>query len=161
MRYQYYDGGLIQFAMPVIPALILAGLMAAAFAFLIGLPVLRLKSDYLAIATLGFAEIIRSIFATNRKEMIDPLVKDILYYAFRTTDMWECGRGVRGRLTDYEVNITASCLLLLFELPPSYESMIKPLCMLCCDCVSIVLKDERVARQLFNMPNAGASLRHL
>ena len=106
-------------------------------------------------------EIIRSIFATNRKEMIDPLVKDILYYAFRTTDMWECGRGVRGRLTDYEVNITASCLLLLFELPPSYESMIKPLCMLCCDCVSIVLKDERVARQLFNMPNAGAFLRHL
>ena len=59
--YQYYDGGLIQFAMPVIPALILAGLMAAAFAFLIGLPVLRLKSDYLAIATLGFAEIVRSI----------------------------------------------------------------------------------------------------
>ena len=53
--YQYYDGGLIQFALPVIPALILAGLMAAAFAFLIGLPVLRLKSDYLAIATLGFA----------------------------------------------------------------------------------------------------------
>ena len=36
--------------------------MAAFFAFLIGLPVLRLKSDYLAIATLGFAEIIRAIF---------------------------------------------------------------------------------------------------
>lgn len=106
-------------------------------------------------------EIIRSIFATNRKEMIDPLVKDILYYAFRTTDMWECGRGVRGRLTDYEVNITASCLLLLFELPPSYESTIEPLCMLCCDCVNVVLKDERVARQLFNTPSAGASLRHL
>ena len=32
------------------------------FAFLIGLPVLKLKSDYLAIATLGFAEIIRAIF---------------------------------------------------------------------------------------------------
>ena len=29
---------------------------------LIGLPVLRLKSDYLAIATLGFAEILRAIF---------------------------------------------------------------------------------------------------
>ena len=64
--YQYYDGGLIQFALPVIPALILAGLMAAAFAFLIGLPVLRLKSDYLAIATLGFAEIIRSIFQWDK-----------------------------------------------------------------------------------------------
>ena len=64
--YQYYDGGLIQFAMPVIPALILAGVMAAFFALLIGLPVLRLKSDYLAIATLGFAEIIRSIFQWDK-----------------------------------------------------------------------------------------------
>ena len=60
--YQYFDGGLIQFALPVPIALILAGLVAALFAWLIGLPVLRLKSDYLAIATLGFAEIIRAIF---------------------------------------------------------------------------------------------------
>ena len=59
--YQYYDGGLIQFALPVGIALILAGIVAAFFAWLIGLPVLRLKSDYLAIATLGFAEIIRAI----------------------------------------------------------------------------------------------------
>lgn len=43
-------------------AVILAGLIAAFFAWLIGLPVLRLKSDYLAIATLGFAEIIRAVF---------------------------------------------------------------------------------------------------
>ncbi len=64
--YQYYNGGIVQFAMPVIPALILAGLVAAVFAFLIGLPVLRLKSDYLAIATLGFAEIIRSIFQWDK-----------------------------------------------------------------------------------------------
>ena len=60
--YQYFDGGLIQFTIPVPLALILSGLVAAFFAFLIGLPVLRLKSDYLAIATLGFAEIIRAIF---------------------------------------------------------------------------------------------------
>jgi len=64
--YQYYNGGIVQFAMPVIPALLLAGLFAAAFAFLIGLPVLRLKSDYLAIATLGFAEILRSIFQWDK-----------------------------------------------------------------------------------------------
>ncbi len=43
-------------------SVLLAGLAAALFAYLIGLPVLRLKSDYLAIATLGFAEIIRAIF---------------------------------------------------------------------------------------------------
>ncbi|MBQ2146278.1 MAG: branched-chain amino acid ABC transporter permease [Oscillospiraceae bacterium] len=47
-------------------AVILAGLMAAFFAYLIGLPVLRLKSDYLAIATLGFAEIIRAVFQWTR-----------------------------------------------------------------------------------------------
>ena len=64
--YQYYDGGIVQFALPVVPALIIAGLCAAAFAFLIGLPVLRLKSDYLASATLGFAEIMRTIFQWDK-----------------------------------------------------------------------------------------------
>ena len=59
--YQYFDGGIVNFSIPMIPALICAGLMAALFAFLIGLPVLKLKSDYLAIATLGFAEIVRSL----------------------------------------------------------------------------------------------------
>ncbi len=63
--YQYFDGGIVQFTVPVVIALIMAGLAAAFFAFLIGLPVLRLKSDYLAIATLGFAEIIRAIFQWN------------------------------------------------------------------------------------------------
>ena len=47
--YQYYNGGIIQFTMPFFLAMILGGLVAALFAFLIGLPVLRLKSDYLAI----------------------------------------------------------------------------------------------------------------
>lgn len=36
-----------------------AGLVAAAAGFLVGLPSLRLKGDYLAIVTLGFGEIIR------------------------------------------------------------------------------------------------------
>jgi len=62
MVYQYFDGGLVQFTVPVGVALILAGIVAGLFAALIGFPVLRLKSDYLAIATLGFAEIIRAIF---------------------------------------------------------------------------------------------------
>ena len=64
--YQYYDGGVVQFVMPFFVAMILAGLVAAFFAFLIGLPVLRLKSDYLAVATLGFAEIIRAIFQWDK-----------------------------------------------------------------------------------------------
>lgn len=74
--YQYYDAA-VRVSFPeilgnalggfgtvlgVAISVLLAGLIAALFAYLIGLPVLRLKSDYLAIATLGFAEIIRAIF---------------------------------------------------------------------------------------------------
>lgn len=49
---------------PILPAILMAGLVAAFFGFLIGFPALRLRDDYLAIATLGFAEIIR-IVVTN------------------------------------------------------------------------------------------------
>ena len=71
--YQYFDGGLVQFSLPealgklpgMLLALLIGGLIAALLAFLIGLPVLRLKSDYLAIATLGFAEILRAFFQWN------------------------------------------------------------------------------------------------
>ncbi len=55
-----------QLHLPFFVALILGGLLAALIAILIGMPVLRLKSDYLAIATLGFSEIIR-ILLTNMK----------------------------------------------------------------------------------------------
>ena len=55
-------GGGVSLVLGVLVAIIFAGLVAALFAYLIGLPVLRLKSDYLAIATLGFAEILRAIF---------------------------------------------------------------------------------------------------
>ncbi len=55
-------GGAVSLVLGVLLAIILAGCVAAFFAYLIGLPVLRLKSDYLAIATLGFAEIIRAVF---------------------------------------------------------------------------------------------------
>jgi branched-chain amino acid transport system permease protein len=47
--------------LPFLPALIIAGLTAALLGFLIGTPVLRLRDDYLAIATLGFSEIIRVV----------------------------------------------------------------------------------------------------
>lgn len=59
--YRYFDGGVVHVELPIVSALLLAGGLAAIIAFLIGLPVLRLKSDYLAIATLGFAEIIRAL----------------------------------------------------------------------------------------------------
>src|SRR6056297_131711 len=51
---------------PFFPALIMAGVMAAIAGALIGAPVLRLNDDYLAIATLGFGEIIRIIFTNTQ-----------------------------------------------------------------------------------------------
>ena len=75
--YYLYGGSAVPFSLPdlfggldaptglilgVVLAILLGGCVAAFFAFLIGLPVLRLKSDYLAIATLGFAEVIRAVF---------------------------------------------------------------------------------------------------
>ena len=58
---ELFGGGTLGLILGVLAALILAGCVAAVVAWLIGLPVLRLKSDYLAIATLGFAEIIRVV----------------------------------------------------------------------------------------------------
>ncbi|MGK4001022.1 branched-chain amino acid ABC transporter permease [Sorangium sp. So ce1036] len=45
-------------------ALLAAGLVAALFGLVVGLPSLRLRGDYLAIVTLGFAEIFRLTIAT-------------------------------------------------------------------------------------------------
>lgn len=52
--------------MPFIVALIIGGAITGLFAYLIGAPALRLKGDYLAIATLGFAEIIRVVITNTQ-----------------------------------------------------------------------------------------------
>lgn len=44
-------------------AILVGGVAAALFGVLIGIPVLRLKGDYLAIVTLAFGEIIKNVFA--------------------------------------------------------------------------------------------------
>ena len=46
-------------ALPLLVALVGGGLLAAAAGWMVGLPSLRLRGDYLAIVTLGFGEIIR------------------------------------------------------------------------------------------------------
>ena len=69
------------------PALLMGGVMAAVAGFLIGAPVLKLKDDYLAIATLGFAEIIRIVF-TNTQSLTNGSLglKGLPQY----TNMWWC-----------------------------------------------------------------------
>lgn len=44
-------------------AIIIGGICAAVFGIIIGIPVLRLRGDYLAIVTLAFGEIIKNVFA--------------------------------------------------------------------------------------------------
>ena len=60
-------------------AILIGGIVAAVFGILIGIPVLRLKGDYLAIVTLAFGEIVRTI------------VKNLPFFGgakgFKTTDM--------------------------------------------------------------------------
>lgn len=51
--------------LPLIPALLISGIITAALGFLISLPVLRLNDDYLAIASMGFAEIILVFIRTQ------------------------------------------------------------------------------------------------
>lgn len=49
-------------------SIIVGGIVAAVFGMIIGLPALRLRGDYLAIVTLAFGEIVRSIFMNSSKE---------------------------------------------------------------------------------------------
>lgn len=69
----YIDGVADILASVQIPwplAIVLGGLFAALIAALVGIPVLRLKSDYLAIATLGVSEIIRALIAAPQLNKI-------------------------------------------------------------------------------------------
>ena len=51
----------LHFGFPFILSLLCGGLFAAIFGVIIGIPTLKLKGDYLAIATLGFGEIVRIV----------------------------------------------------------------------------------------------------
>ena len=128
--YQYFDGGIIQFSLVegisaalgpvaglligVLLGLLIAGLAAAVFAWLIGLPVLRFRSDYLAIATLGFAEIIRAFFqwdglgpSTNGSNLLRKFTN------FDNFNIRSGGKVVVNLSTTVTVLIAALCILVI------------------------------------------------
>lgn len=76
--------------LPFLLALLLAGAAAGFVGFLIGAPVLRLRDDYLAIATLGFSEIIR-VLITNAQTLTNGAqgLKGIPKYS-TTWVVWGC-----------------------------------------------------------------------
>lgn len=107
--YQYFDGGLVQFTLPVLAAILLAGVVAMVFAYLIGLPVLRLKSDYLAIATLGFAEIVRALF---QWKTLGPITNGSnILRKFKSLDMLDVGIP----FTDVKIHVSGTMFALIFS----------------------------------------------
>ena len=69
---------------------IIAGAFSCVFGFLIGIPVLRLRGDYLAIVTLAFGEIIRNVL-----QLIYVNIDGTkLYYAFGSTHTDLPGTGI-------------------------------------------------------------------
>jgi len=76
--------------LPFLLALLVAGCCAGFVGFLIGAPALRLRDDYLAIATLGFSEIIR-VLITNAQTLTNGAqgLKGIPKYS-TTWVVWGC-----------------------------------------------------------------------
>lgn len=74
--HQALGGGDATFARSfvVVPVCLLASaILSGLFGLLVGLPSLRLKGDYLAIVTLGFAEIFRLVIATAQADAAGPI----------------------------------------------------------------------------------------
>lgn len=83
-------------------AIIFGGIIAALAGFLIGIPVLRLRGDYLAIVTLAFGEIIKNIFnniylATDKNGIFFSLsASDYGSYAFDLETKRDIIKGAQG-----------------------------------------------------------------
>ncbi|TPJ52398.1 branched-chain amino acid ABC transporter permease [Mesorhizobium sp. B2-6-4] len=77
---------MVQWELPFVAGLVFGVAMAVAFAFLLGLPVLRLKGHYFAIATLALAQVMIAIVSNvevagqNIGLVLPPLNNDPLFY---------------------------------------------------------------------------------
>jgi branched-chain amino acid transport system permease protein len=77
---------MVQWNMPFWTGMIFGAAMAVAFAVLLGIPVLRLKGHYFAIATLALAQVVAAIvsniplFGQNIGLVLPPLNNDAMFY---------------------------------------------------------------------------------
>jgi branched-chain amino acid transport system permease protein len=77
---------MVQWDLPFPVGMIFGAVLAIAFAFLLGIPVLRLKGHYFAIATLGLAQVMSAIVSNvsiagqNIGLVLPPLNNDYLFY---------------------------------------------------------------------------------
>ncbi len=123
-----YTSALFSFSMkevlPTVPRFIIALFIGVAFSalfgFLIGIPVLRLKGDYLAIVTLAFGEIIKNVFNSVYLGLDDRGLH------FSLKDMASMGMDPSGKIlvngaqgitgTPSDANFTIAAFLLLASL---------------------------------------------
>jgi branched-chain amino acid transport system permease protein len=68
---KYHGAGAATSPFVFLPALVIGGLLAALMGLIVGIPTLRLRGDYLAVATLGFGEIIFTIIINT--DQIGPI----------------------------------------------------------------------------------------
>lgn len=105
-------------AMGVLLAIVLGMTLAALAALLLGLPAIRLREDYLAIVTLGFAEILRSVILNEERwtrgaQPIQSFPRPVAAWASET-DWWqEFARGTGVRAGDLAL-LTLCALLLVY-----------------------------------------------
>ncbi|HOJ70436.1 MAG TPA: branched-chain amino acid ABC transporter permease [Syntrophorhabdaceae bacterium] len=62
----------IEGVLPFIPVLVFCGVVSGIMGYLIGIPILRLRDDFLAIATLGFGTLVR-VFLDNSDKFAESL----------------------------------------------------------------------------------------
>ncbi|MCG3136039.1 MAG: hypothetical protein HMLKMBBP_03834 [Planctomycetes bacterium] len=102
------------------PAMAAGGVAAAAMGFMVGLPALRLRGDYLAVVTLGFGEAVRAVLKNENKwtggdaNLPSNLVPGQLRGVQGEIGQWIWQPyGTPGRNGDYECYLTALGLLAL------------------------------------------------
>ncbi len=97
-------------------AILIGGIVAGIFGFLIGIPVLRLNGDYLAIVTLAFGEIIKNIVNVLYVGKVDGALK-ISTDSSSALEMDEMiingPQGITG--TPYDATFTAGFIILLIS----------------------------------------------
>ncbi|MCL2045086.1 MAG: branched-chain amino acid ABC transporter permease [Oscillospiraceae bacterium] len=138
--YRYYDSvinisfpeileksmGSFGMILGVLIAIILSGIIVACIAYLIGLPVLRLKSDYLAIATLGFAEIIRAVFQWGKLGPITNGSNPLRNYVRQNAFVINIGNFSIGLSSFFLVLITTICIgIIVLLINSSYGRVFK------------------------------------
>jgi neutral amino acid transport system permease protein len=92
------------YAWPVLPATIVAILLAAVFGWLLAYPTARLRMDYFAIVTISLGEIVRVLLAGEPLLRVGSIGSaiGISKYTLPLKQWWFCGRGVDiGSDTDY------------------------------------------------------------